>query len=104
MMTIPNFPFPEPDLAPTGAALDIEARKPRQMFDPANGTEWWWESNRKLPINIFIGKKFDKFKVALKTFSSKDCIVEFGPITRLSDLTKDKRIRRKTIQLVRRVK
>jgi len=41
MRTIPNFPFPEPDLAPTGAALDIEARKPRQMFDPANGTEWW---------------------------------------------------------------
>ena len=69
-----------------------------------NGTEWWWESNRKLPINIFIGKKFDKFKVALKTFSSKDCTVEFGPVTRLSDLTKDKRIRRKTIQLVRRVK
>ena len=69
-----------------------------------NGTEWWWESNRKLPINIFIGKKFDKFKIALKTFSSKDCTVEFGPVTRLSDLTKDKRIRRKTIQLVRRVK
>ena len=41
MRSIPNFPFPEPDLAPTGAALDIEARKPRQMFDPANGTEWW---------------------------------------------------------------
>jgi len=41
MMTIPNFPFPEPDLAPTGITLDIEARKPRQMFDPANGTEWW---------------------------------------------------------------
>ena len=61
------------------------------------GQTWWWESNRKLPINIFIGKKFDKFKVALKTFSSKDCIVEFGPVTRLSDLTKDKRIRRKTI-------
>ena len=46
-----------------------------------NGTEWGWESNRKLPINIFIGKKFDKFKIALKTFSSIDCTVEFGPVT-----------------------
>tara|TARA_B100000902_G_scaffold253298_1_gene239805 strand:- start:222 stop:1394 length:1173 start_codon:yes stop_codon:yes gene_type:complete len=41
MKTIPNFPFPEPDLAPTGKALDVEARKPRQMFNPANGSEWW---------------------------------------------------------------
>jgi hypothetical protein len=69
-----------------------------------NGSEWWWESNRKLPINIFIGKKFDRFKNSLKTYSTKDCTVVFGPITKLSDLTKDRRIRRKTIQLVRRVK
>tara|TARA_X000001036_G_C20530277_1_gene745914 strand:+ start:169 stop:543 length:375 start_codon:yes stop_codon:yes gene_type:complete len=68
------------------------------------GQTWWWESNRKLPINIFIGKDFIKFKNALKTFSAKDCSVSFGPVTRLTDLTKDKRIRRKTIQLVRRVK
>jgi len=68
------------------------------------GQTWWWESNRKLPINIFIGKDFGKFKNALKTFSAKDCSVSFGPVTRLTDLTKDKRIRRKTIQLVRRVK
>ncbi len=69
-----------------------------------NGSEWWWESNRKLPINIFIGKKFDKFKNSLKTYSTKDCTIVFGPVTKLSDLTKDRRIRRKTIQLVRRVK
>ena len=68
------------------------------------GQTWWWESNRKLPINIFVGKDFIKFKNALKTFSAKDCSVSFGPVTRLTDLTKDKRIRRKTIQLVRRVK
>lgn len=68
------------------------------------GQTWWWESNRKLPINIFIGKDFGKFKNALKTFSAKDCSISFGPVTRLTDLTKDKRIRRKTIQLVRRVK
>ncbi len=41
MKTIPNFPFPEPDLAPTGTKVVVDERKPRQMFDPANGTEWW---------------------------------------------------------------
>ena len=65
-----------------------------------NGSEWWWESNRKLPINIFIGKKFDKFKNSLKTYSTKDCTIVFGPVTKLSDLTKDRRIRRKTICMV----
>ena len=57
-----------------------------------NGSEWWWESNRKLPINIFIGKKFDKFKISLKTYSTKDCNVVLGPVTKLTDLTKDRRI------------
>ena len=52
-----------------------------------NGSEWWWESNRKLPINIFIGKKFDKFKISLKTYSTKDCNVVFGPVTKLTDST-----------------
>tara|TARA_B100001057_G_C22055504_1_gene646240 strand:+ start:51 stop:425 length:375 start_codon:yes stop_codon:yes gene_type:complete len=79
---------------------------PKTMIEDflQHGQTWWWESNRKLPINIFIGKDFYKFKDTLKTFSAKDCTVLFGPITRLTDLTKDKRIRRKTIQLVRRVK
>ena len=79
---------------------------PKTMIEDflQHGQTWWWESNRKIPINIFIGKDFYKFKDALKTFSAKDCTVLFGPITRLTDLTKDKRIRRKTIQLVRRVK
>ena len=26
------------------------------------GRAWWWESNRKLPINIFIGSDFEMFR------------------------------------------
>lgn len=67
------------------------------------GKSWWWESNRKLPINIFIGESFYAFRSYLLSFSIKECDIVFGPIVQLSDLTNSKRIRRKTVQLIRRV-
>ena len=67
------------------------------------GKIWWWESNRKIPINLFIGKEFDIMKSCLSTYSVKESIVEFGPIVSLSDLTLNKRYRKKTVQLIRRV-
>jgi len=67
------------------------------------GKSWWWESNRKLPINIFIGDAFSTFRPYLLSFSLKECEVVFGPVVQLSDLTNSKRIRRKTVQLIRRV-
>ena len=30
------------------------------------GANWWWESNRKIPINIFIGQEFAKFRPYLR--------------------------------------
>ena len=67
------------------------------------GKTWWWESNRKLPINIFIGNDFQIFRKYLMTFAVKEAAVQFGPTVQLSDLTANKRIRRKTVQLLRRV-
>ena len=67
------------------------------------GKSWWWESNRKLPINIFIGTDFDVFRKYLLSFSIKDSEVIFGPTVQLSNLTDAKRVRRRTVQLVRRV-
>ena len=64
---------------------------------------WWWESNRKLPINIFIGSDFEMFRNFLLSFSIKETEILFGPTVQLSDLTQSKRVRRKTVQLVRRV-
>jgi hypothetical protein len=46
------------------------------------GEVWWWESNRKIPIN------------------SKDAEIVFGPTVNLSEIA-EKRIKRKSIQLVR---
>jgi len=64
------------------------------------GDVWWWESNRKIPINIFLKKEMTAFKYAIKTFNSKDIDLVFGHVINLSDLS-EKRIKRKSIQLVR---
>ena len=65
------------------------------------GEAWWWESNRQIPINIFLLKEIAEFKYVIKNFSTKDVKVLFGPITSLNDIIV-KRIKRKSITLVRK--
>jgi hypothetical protein len=64
------------------------------------GENWWWESNRKIPINIFLKQEMTIFRPYIKTFNSKDVSVIFGPTVNLSEIA-EKRIKRKSIQLVR---
>jgi len=63
---------------------------------------WWWESNRSIPINIFLKGEWDDFKVYLRTFSNKDLEIIHGPVCSLNDITKRKS-KRRSITLVRRV-
>ena len=65
------------------------------------GEIWWYESNRKLPINIFLKGDFRYFRTTLVTLNSKDIQIVEGPTVKLSEISK-KRIKRRTIQLVRR--
>jgi hypothetical protein len=67
------------------------------------GETWWWESNRKIPINIFLKNQMQNFKFAIKTFNAKDVKIIFGPVVNLGEIA-EKRIKRKSIQLVRSVK
>ncbi len=64
------------------------------------GDTWWWESNRQIPINMFVKNKFAQFKPHLRIFASKDTEIVQGPIVNLKD-TMNKRVKRRTIQLVR---
>lgn len=64
------------------------------------GDTWWWESNRRIPINIFLKNEMKVFKYIIKTFNSKDVELVFGPTINLSNIA-EKRIKRKSIQLVR---
>ena len=65
------------------------------------GEIWWYESNRKLPINIFLKGDFRYFRSTLVSLNSKDVKIVEGPTVRLSEIA-NKRVKRKTIQLVRK--
>jgi len=63
--------------------------------------QWWWESNRMIPINIFLKDDWVKFRYAVKTLLSKEVNVMAGHTVRLADLAA-KRTKRKMVQLVRK--
>lgn len=63
--------------------------------------QWWWESNRMIPINIFLKDDWAKFRYAVKTLLSKEVAVMAGHTVRLADLAA-KRTKRKMVQLVRK--
>ena len=65
------------------------------------GEAWWWESNRQIPINIFLRKEIKIYDYAIRNFTTKDVKVTLGPITSLSNIIV-KRIKRKSITLVRK--
>ena len=65
-------------------------------------SQWWWESNRSIPINIFLRGDWDRFKGTLRTFSNKDLEILHGPICSLQDIAR-KKSKRKSITLVRRM-
>jgi len=72
----------------------------RDFLEFAN--QWWWESNRSIPINIFLKKDWEQFRPYLKTFINKDLDIILGPATSLQELSR-KKIKRRSITLVRRV-
>lgn len=63
--------------------------------------QWWWESNRKIPINLFLKKDWAEFKVYLRTLNSKNVEVKFGPYPNLNELG-DKKSKRKSITAIKR--
>jgi hypothetical protein len=65
-------------------------------------SQWWWESNRSIPINIFLRSDWDRFRFTLRTFSNKDLEILHGPVCSLQDIAK-KKSKRKSITLVRRL-
>lgn len=66
------------------------------------GEIWWWESNRLIPINLFLKDDWIPFKPYLRTFNNKSLIVVHGPTCSMSDLGK-RRSKRRSITLVKRL-
>ncbi len=63
---------------------------------------WWWESNRQIPINIFMIREAQEFKYAIKTLTTKDVRIDLGPCMRLDQIM-TKRVKRRSITLIRKI-
>ena len=81
-----------------GAVTDQNSK--RKFIDLAN--TWWWESNRSIPINIFLRRDWEQFRPILRTFVNKDLEILHGPACSLLDIVRRKG-KRKSITLVRRI-
>jgi len=79
---------------------DLKSPKEQREFLEL-GEAWWWESNRLIPINIFLKRDMDPYRYCIITMNSKDVRVLIGPCVNLNDLT-IKRVKRKSIQLVKK--
>ena len=79
---------------------ELHSKKEQQQFLEL-GEAWWWESNRMIPINIFLGVEMLPYKYCIMTMNSKDVKVSIGPCVNLNNLAV-KRIKRKSVQLVRK--
>jgi len=81
---------------------DLRTQEEKQLLLDL-GEIWWWESNRMIPINIFLREEMSPFKYAIQTMNSKDVKVSIGPVVNLNDM-QIKRVKRKSVQLVRKPK
>lgn len=66
------------------------------------GDTWWWESNRQIPINIFLKEEWSPFRPYLRTFNNKNLTIIHGPVVSLHELNK-RRTKRRSITLVKRM-
>lgn len=78
---------------------ELRSEEDRKVFLDL-GEIWWWESNRTIPINIFLKKEMGSFRYTIMTMNTKDVNVVFGPTINLHNMA-IKRVKRKMIQLVR---
>jgi len=63
---------------------------------------WWWESNRLIPINIFLKNNWDKFRYSTVTLTTKDIREQHGHIVSIAKLA-ERRTKRRVVQLVKRL-
>ena len=81
-----------------GSIIDVMLRERFLVL----GDTWWWESNRLVPINMFLRSDWDPFKPYLRTFNNKSLNIVHGPICSMLELGKRKS-KRKSITLVKRI-
>ena len=81
---------------------ELRSENEKRAFIEA-GETWWWESNRMIPINIFLKLEMETFRYTIVTMNTKDVRVVTGPCVNLNNLSV-KRVKRKNVQLIRKPK
>ena len=81
-----------------GSILELEVKEKFLEL----GDIWWWESNRLIPINLFLKTEWSIFRPYLRTFNNKSLVILHGPVCSMSELTK-RRSKRRSITLVKRM-
>jgi hypothetical protein len=81
-----------------GAIIEPEVKKRFLEL----GDVWWWESNRLVPINLFLKQDWIPFKNYIRTFNNKSLVILHGPIVSMNELNK-RRSKRRSITLVKRL-
>jgi hypothetical protein len=66
------------------------------------GEEWWWESSRQIPINLFIKQDWTPFRECLRTLNSRDVVIHHGPYVSLREMSA-KKSKRRSITLVKKI-
>ena len=66
------------------------------------GEEWWWESSRQIPINLFIKNDWIPFRECLRTLNSRDVVIHHGPYVSLREMAV-KKSKRRSITLVKKI-
>lgn len=78
----------------------IDSASKTRFLDMA--ATWWWESNRSIPINIFLRGELNQFREYLKTFANRDLEILHGPACSLRSIS-GRRAKRRSITLLRGV-
>ena len=90
------------DQAVTSMYVYTSLRTPEEQVSFLQaGEAWWWESNRMIPINIFLKAEMQQFSYSMMTMNTKDVKVTVGPCVNLNNLS-NKRIKRKSVQVLRK--
>lgn len=81
---------------------DLKTDEEKQLLVEL-GEIWWWESNRMIPINIFLRKEIESLNYSMTSMNSKNTKVVVGPCVNINNLSV-KRVKRKSVQVIRRPK
>ena len=80
----------------------LKSEEEKKIFLEA-GETWWNESNRLIPISIFLHEEMKQFKHALVTHNTKEVKIISGHVVNLGNM-RTRRVKRRTLTLVRKVK